>query len=347
MGVESNLSRIPAGKAEAIYDRHVSDLYQRLKEHGFSRQFLQRYVLPDWWEDKLAANPANRTMAEVAIARQLGFDLNQLREPRARLTTPYRATALFKRRKGTHAEDLGPAIAVAERAAQLIVKYMRDVAPFRAARSAAQLHNELTNRHTGVDLKALVDLAWGMGIPVLVLGEDAPPRPARRFAGIAMQVDDHPLAVLGSRRDAPAWLAFYLAHEMGHILHGHLDGHILVDHEMSTAGGDAQEREADAFAVELLTGQPTLDFTSRFGLTAHGLAEWAKEYGRNCSIDPGTVILIYGHTADRWPVAQKALGLLDASEGGRAIVRNVLKQHLDLETIPESAARFLGCLGLQ
>ena len=49
----------------------MQDLYTRLVTIGFDADFLRRAVLPDWWEDSLAGVPANRALAEAAIARHL------------------------------------------------------------------------------------------------------------------------------------------------------------------------------------------------------------------------------------------------------------------------------------
>lgn len=81
---------------------------------------------------------------------------------------------------------------------------------------------------------------------------------------------DRPVIVLASGYDSPPRQAFYLAHEVGHILRGHVKpgGEMLADSDLDTATEDKDEREADGDALELLTGQRTPEFSATYGLTA-------------------------------------------------------------------------------
>ena len=78
----------------------LAPLYRRLKTVGFDRLFLQRAVLPDWWEDSLAANATTRSQFELHIAQRLGVPLAQLRDPAQPITLPGTDDVRLKRATG-------------------------------------------------------------------------------------------------------------------------------------------------------------------------------------------------------------------------------------------------------
>lgn len=126
-----------------------------------------------------------------------------------------------------------------------------------------------------------------------------------------------PVVALASRRDGPPWLAFHLAHELGHILLGHVvaGAEVLADGGLDKRSDDEYEQAADRFACEVLTGAPDgLHFKPTYGLRGRGLARLASEFVKQnrLPVDPGVLCLCYCRTADRWGVAQDALEELRA-----------------------------------
>lgn len=80
----------------------MHDIYQRLRRIGFPCRFVRDRLLPDWWEDELAAVPANRAQVEMMLSRQLGLSLQALHEPSAHLELQPRVAAKFKARERSH-----------------------------------------------------------------------------------------------------------------------------------------------------------------------------------------------------------------------------------------------------
>ncbi|MFX9185041.1 ImmA/IrrE family metallo-endopeptidase, partial [Acinetobacter baumannii] len=80
------------------------------------------------------------------------------------------------------------------------------------------------------------------------------PKPGKKITGLATFIADRPIIVLCSGRDSPAWLAFHLAHELGHLMCGHVKvgGAPLVDVDLSDTDDGRHEREADRYAFQLL-----------------------------------------------------------------------------------------------
>jgi hypothetical protein len=117
--------------------------------------------------------------------------------------------------------------------------------------------------------------------------------------------------LLGRDASYPAPVAFTLAHELGHVALGHLAGaSALVDLEdpATASERDADEEDADKFALEALTGSATPDIrtnTGRFG--GRQLAAAVLEAGPPRGIDPGTLAMCVGFRFNKWPAAMSAL----------------------------------------
>src|SRR5439155_899439 len=56
----------------------MSQLYSRLGSLGFPPKYLHEVVLPEWWEDEVAHNPAGFAQGLLALSRNLGLDLSSL-----------------------------------------------------------------------------------------------------------------------------------------------------------------------------------------------------------------------------------------------------------------------------
>jgi len=326
------------------YNQHIKDLYDRLKGLGFNANFIRATVLPDWWEDSLASVPANRAMAEIAISRLLGLPITDLRKPRASLKFPAMASFRLKRSGRTTHNEVRAAVLVAEKVAEIAADAMAGLPAFSAAMSAQEIRREILTKRPHVNLESLVEFCWGRGIVVLHVDPDR--LPGKKFQGLAMFVDQRPVLILGSAKDSPPWLAFHLAHEVGHVFGKDVEpgDDPIVDGDIDKADNSRQEHTADRFATEVLTGKPTMEFRAAYGMTGPKLANAVRDYGLQNAFDPGTVALIYGRSAQRWGPAQIALKCLGQSAGGKEIIADALAEHLDLSDLPESAARFLSCL---
>lgn len=320
----------------------MSDLYARLAATGFDRSFLRAVILPEWWEDSLADIPANRAYAEDLLARHLGMSLKELSRATATLRLPSLSHVKFKRYKDQVDASVAPAIMVAQRAAKIIVDAV-NLPPFDLRLDAVAVRQSILRSHRYVDLPSLLEFCWNHGIVVIHLAKA--PRRSKLFDGLAMFCGDRPVLVLGTRRDSPAWLAFYLAHELAHIIRRHVTAGSppLADSDLRSASADRQEREADASACELLTGvaHPAI---RDLRYNAMKLALMVAGEGPNNGIDPGVMALIYGKSNDRWGVAQNALKYLSLSAGAHNMITGALLKRLNPEDLPESSERFLTVL---
>ncbi len=320
----------------------MKPLYERLKSHGLDRQYVQAAILPDWWEDSLFDDASNRLTAQMSIARFLGIKVQQIADPASAFSPPVQNVRL-KRGKNADVSEVTGAITAALHAARITADLMRDRLPFTGNRPALEIRNQLLARPecTWPDLPNLVDYCWQHGIAVVHLTRL--PKKSKAIAGLATFVGTRPVVVLCSGRDSPAWLAFHLAHELGHIMSGHVKpgDAPLVDLKLDGANGEAQEREADQYAFQVLTGHPDLQLTGAAGLTGPKLAKAARAFGQQHRIHPGTVALIYGYSAQRLGVAQVALSAMHEDHGARAMLAEAYRQHVPLDDVSDAVQRSL------
>lgn len=293
----------------------------------------------------MADDEVNRALAETYIARHLGFPISSLRKRETPLPKLRLPGVHFKRYKNQVDEKVRASALVAQRVATVVVEALgEDVPAFEGSRTAKEIRNAILRGHRYVDFGSLLRFCWEAGIIVLQLSRL--PTGGKRFDGMATLVNDRPVIVLASGRDGPPWLAFYLAHELGHVMLNHLGSGTasLVDLTIASRSGTAgPEREADQFACEVLTGhaEPLLrDLKQK----APDLAITAERSGPSHGVDPGVYTLIYARSNDRWGVAQNALKRLGLDKGGRDLVAEELGTRLEGADLVESDQRLLGVL---
>ncbi len=325
----------------------MRDLYNRLSEVGFDKRFLQEVILPEWWEDSLAAFSFNRAIAESTIAGHLGCKVADLADHKASLALPSTGGELFKRQKNSDINKLRPTLQIARRAASIIKSSLVNVPDFGGKATAQEIRELILGKSGVVNLKSLVQFCWGWGIPILRISRL--PNRAGKFAGVAILDSDRPVIVMACGHEAPPWVAHYLAHEIGHIVLGHAPNEVdvIVDSELEKAAAeDDLEREADKFAFHLLTSK---DEGIRFAPAQSGeyygrqLADAAKRYvdKQNYPIDIGAVCLAYGFSTSEYAVSQVALKRLGLDTGAKKIINSQLVVHIDQFKLTESTTRFI------
>ena len=175
---------------------------------------------------------------------------------------------------------------------------------------AIELRRMILAHNAYVDLQSLLSTCWGLGIPVIHLRVF--PLAAKSMHAMVVKADGRHAVLLGKEGNYPAPIAFTLAHELGHVMLGHLgDGAAIVDLDEPGIGGpdaDPEEREADEFALEILTGtkEPTIRPNSdRFG--ARALAEAVKQAAPRERIEPGTLAMCYAYQSREWAKGMASL----------------------------------------
>ena len=95
--------------------------------------------------------------------------------------------------------------------------------------SAREIRTALLQRHQFVDLASLLSTCWSIGIPVGHL-RVFPLDGHKGMHATAVRAKGSHAILLGRDAHYPAPVAFDLAHELGHIMLGHLANHsVLID----------------------------------------------------------------------------------------------------------------------
>jgi hypothetical protein len=299
---------------------------------------------PEWWSDAADASPSARAELRFTVARKLGLDARSLlEEGEPRFT--WDDSARFKGFSGNLHER--PVIASFGTAlARMLVEATPTPPPsVSSGLTAAQLRRSILANRADVGLIELLMAAWGLGIPVVHLR--VYPLTAKRMCAMSVRVGARFAVLIARDATYPSPVAFHLAHELGHIFLDHLsDGRSIVDVEdfgKGTTSADPEERSADAFALELLTGRPRPDLViTGEGRSARQLSSEAKRVGAQERIEPGIVALAYGHATGNWATAIAALGRIYSQPYDVWMAINQLaSRQLQWNSLPDESESFV------
>ncbi len=318
----------------------ASRLRWRLKQVGLTDPAISA-AWPTWWSDAAEASTSARTELRFSLARKLGLDPRSLLEEGEQPRFIWRDEARFKHLSGESLLELSAITSFGTALARYLVSATAP-APSTTWDSLG-LRRAILRRQQYVRLVDLLAVCWSFGMPVVHLRIF--PCERKRMAAMAVRVTDRNAIMLGKDAMYPPHIAFYLAHELGHIALGHLArSPVLVDldHPGLSSADDLEEVAADRFALELLTGFPDLRVLPRSGHSAAELARVALESSSELRIEPGTLALCFGYSTKRWPTANAALRRIYSTRHPvwDAVNKLALNQ-LSLDLIPDDAGTYL------
>jgi hypothetical protein len=321
----------------------MTQLYSRLGSVGFPRKYLREIILPDWWDDEIAQNPAGYAEGLMILSRNLGLDLTSMQNEAVPVGLRNLGPCKFKKASTTSEKELALARTLATRVVELITPAMLEPRNSLPTSASAIRQSILGAGARWVGLTNLVDYCWSVGLPVLHIS--AFPPGAKKMEGLASVRSGHYAVVLSKNAKHSAWLLFILTHELGHIVQGHVsrDG-VLVDELVDRSSRDKEEKAANAFALELLTGTPELRvLPTGPGRSARALACAALDAGVHEQIDPGHIVLncAYQMGGDFFALANAALRLLEPHADAVALVRSRMIAYLDKTKLPKDTYDFI------
>lgn len=307
-------------------------LYDRLSHLGFPKKFLRETALPDWWDTELEANPEAAVTAAAYISRRLNLDIASLLQPEITPAFKQSCQPKFKTKQGTDIQQLQAAQCMAARVAEMVayacVPEFQDL-----PKSAIEIRDRILAQRDFVNLAGLLEFCWNSGIPVVAFHKFPPGQ--RKFDGMVGYFHNRPAIVLSLKHRSAARLLFILAHELGHLVKGHLQGNTLVDENVEPENTDLEETEASEFALELLLGKIDIGYYTPRNFSGDALANYAQKISQRDKVDPGVVTLNYAwHKANAaptknqkdiaWATASKALKILE----GDARATNIINQYI-------------------
>ena len=279
--------------------------YEELVGLGISRPAIAA-VWPNWWSDEAETSKSAQAELRFTVARRLGLaPKSVIGEDHPEFIWKHEAKF-----KGLLTYGGAEQAALTSFGVALTRHLRKGIPPMqREVPSASDLRNAILVNRPFVRLQDICATSWALGIPIVHLRVF--PLAAKRMVAMAVRISTGYAILVCKDSRYPAPSAFHIAHELGHIASGHLEnGSAIVDLDevMSATDKDGEEREADKFALEILTGQEAPEFqfneAPRNGLELAAAAEKASQGSR---IEPGTIALCYGYQTSDWRNANAAL----------------------------------------
>jgi len=329
-----------------VTSENAEHLRLRLLGLGLSDSAISA-AWPRWWSEDAEGSPSARAELRFGVARRLGLDPHSLLDDREEPHFLWREEARFKHLSGESELERAGITSFGRAIASLLISTSESTEDRLSGVPAHDLRRDvLASGRPFVALGDLLVLSWALAVPVVHLRVF--PWPQKRMAAMTVNVSGRSAVLLGKDSTFPATVAFYLAHELGHIALGHIaaDRQIVdLDDETPTSDAeDHEERDADAYALELLTGDPAPTVLPAGPGWAHGraLAKAALDAAPGLQIEPGTLALCFGYSTRDWQTANAALGHIYTDRTPVwSYVNTIAKQQLESGELPLDALEFL------
>ena len=287
--------------------RDQAKLRRALSKAGYSASLLDAALLPDWARDDSSGEDDHLPLRR-ALTNRLGIRDNAIQGER--IDFVWNDDALFKTLGKADPIERLILASFSAATARLVEGLVTTPIPDRWP-SAQELRTAILTSRPWVDLSGLLSASWALGIPVLHLRLF--PLSRKAMHAVAAQGEERTVIMLGRDARYPAPIAFTLAHELGHVMLGHLGRHgarIELDDEDAFRDSPL-EAEANRFALELLTGSahPVIE-PGRKRFNSRMLAQAVLAAAGPNRIEPGTLALVTGHQTGQWAQANAALELI-------------------------------------
>ncbi|MBZ5670950.1 MAG: hypothetical protein LAO04_14630 [Acidobacteriia bacterium] len=320
---------------------NASRLKWRLRQIGLGAPAINA-AWPTWWSDAAEASASAQTELRFSLARKLGLDPRSLLEDDEQPRFIWRDEARFKHLSGESVLELSAIASFGTALARYLVSATAAPTP-GAAWTSTSLRRAILRRQPYVRLVDLLAVCWSFGIPAVHLRIF--PCERKRMAAMAVRVGGRNAIMLGKDAVYPPHVAFYLAHELGHVGLGHLSRGLAVvdfDSPRLSSPDDPEEVAADRFALELLTGLHEPKVLPQSGYSAVELARVALDASHHLKIEPGTLALCFGYSTGHWASANAALRRIYSKRQPVWVGINKLAlNQLSLDLIPDDARAYL------
>lgn len=319
----------------------LTQIYSTLSSAGF-RKAQVRSLLPDWWDDAVGKTEMGTWEFVMLVARRLSLDANALSQGNIQPIGSVQNPA-YKHRRTAPTGDYIPSTMIAASLAEAIsAACIKPFAEFNTG--AASIRHYIRERNNGiVDFNGLLAFCWEVGIPVIPLPHL--PTGIKKMDGAVFSIKHRPVIIIARKNDSRSWLNFILAHELAHYCLGHLqasssiiDADLKSDVETQTENQhDAQESEADQFALQLLGGEESTALLATWTPRMDGvtLAAQARANHKNVGASAGHLVLRHAYMRRSWREAQMALRFLDEDFEAQQELVNALAKNINLNVIAD------------
>lgn len=330
----------------------MADLYDRLAGIGFPKSFVRRQILPDWWTEEADQDPDVVLEGAMYLANRLNVNVRSLLDGSEAVAFAPTCQPKFKLKNGTDLQRLAIPRALSARVAELVAYGCKQ--PYFGLQnwSIERIREWILQSRDAVDLAGFLDFCWSIGIPVVHCS--AFPYGVHKFQGMVAYYGERPVILLSYNHKPSAWLLFIAAHELGHLLQGHVTpDEPLIDERVELAADDEDETEANQVAAELLIGRSGMsyDLLGKF-VTGERLAMQSQQLAQRDRVNSGVVALnITWSRAERarteedekiiWGVGIKALKILEPNADAPRMINQVLCKYMDWAKLGDDTTEYL------
>ena len=194
----------------------MADLRLRLSAEGIDNEYLDRIVLPDWWDDAAADDPLGLQEAKLYVANHLGLAMESLSHSHA---TPLEFQSLDGKLAvpGASTHDVDRlATAIAYQAATVAGRACR--VPFMLLPDSIEAlrRSMLSPDIRGMHLESLLDFCWKNGVPVIRPSEY--PQHCIGCPTLLVMTEDRPIIVLPKFLHQSSSFAYEIAQQLARIV---------------------------------------------------------------------------------------------------------------------------------
>lgn len=315
-------------------------LRRELRQAGIANAAIDA-IWPQWWSKEAEGSVSATAELTYTVARRLGLSPKALLDGSAQFL--WRDETKFKKLDARTGNEEAALASFGNAVARCALGAI-DPVELPGRPDALTLRTVILSHGRLVDARELITLCWSFGIPVLYLRVS--PLGRKRMHAMTVRVGGRYTILLSFESKYLARTAYIVAHEIGHVLLGHLDGSdaiLEVDDPLTSGTVDGEEIEADRFALALLTGRENPEvLTLERSYTASQLAHAAMDAGRQEAVDPGVLALCLGHTTKRWAQSIGALKVIPPGEQDVASLVNDLAFHqLNWDSLSPTSQEYL------
>lgn len=290
-------------------------LVNRLLDIGLSKEMVD-LSLPEWWVVEDNESPSARAMASMLLARRLNLDPTTLLDDEVPVGYLHTGVSKFKHMRLADGARRDALVGFATGVGRILLSMAEDAPRHVVPSDPLELRKALIAGRPFVSFGDVITACWSLGVPVLHLRVF--PAQTKGVTAIAVKLGGRHAILVARESGFDAQYMFHVAHELGHIALGHLgEGGAIVDADPNDPANkreelvdDDEERGADEYAQALLTGSPSFEVfgpketqgRQRLG-TARELAHRAQQLSGELGVDPGHLVMVFGHSTQDWQLA--------------------------------------------
>ena len=323
-------------------------LRTRLREAGLTQRAVEA-VWPTWWSADAEGSVSATAELRYTLARRLGLPPQSLFDDQPEFV--WRSDAKFKNLGDLTDLEASVLASFCVGVGRHVVAALPNVAALPDAPPtsgvgllppAENLRGILLRGVPVVDLGSLLVLCWGLQLSVIQL--ELFPLRKKGLHAVTIRSGERFAIMIGQESRFRAQACFWIAHELGHIALGHVGDSCALLEVEDPAGhsGDEEERAADAYALELLTGspEPQVEVTD-LAYSASQLARAVSAAAPEHSIDPSVLALCAAYRDGRWSQAFGALKILGDEDDIPVRLNELAMTQIDLDSLSPDNREFL------